>query len=108
MKVIHITPGLIQIPPNGWGAVEKIIWEFHKELLSKNIQSVISYLDYVDYKSGDIVHIHVANLALIARKRGIPYYFTCHDHHAYLYGKESVAFKENYAAIKHSIKSLIK
>ena len=40
MKVIHITPGLIQIPPNGWGAVEKIIWEFHKELLSKNIQSV--------------------------------------------------------------------
>ena len=107
MKVIHITPGLIQIPPNGWGAVEKIIWEFHKELLSKNIQSVISYLDYVDYKSGDIVHIHVANLALIARKRGIPYYFTCHDHHAYLYGKDSVSFKENYEAIKHSIQSFV-
>jgi glycosyltransferase involved in cell wall biosynthesis len=107
MKVIHITPGLIQIPPNGWGAVEKIIWEFHKELLSKNIQSVISYLDYVDYKSGDIVHIHVANLALIARKRGIPYYFTCHDHHAYLYGKDSVSFKENYEAIKYSIQSFV-
>ena len=107
MKIKHITPGLIPIPPNGWGAVEKIIWEFHKDLLNKNIESEISYLDYVNYKPGDIIHIHIANLALLAHKRNIPYYFTCHDHHAYLYGKESSAFKENYEAIKHSIKSFV-
>ena len=66
MRVIHVTPGLIPIPPNGWGAVEKIIWEFHQQLLSNNIKSEILYLDQVDYKPGDIVHIHVSNLALIA------------------------------------------
>ena len=107
MKVINVTPGLISIPPNGWGAVEKIIWEWHLILKSKNIQSEISYLDHIDYKPGDVVHIHVSNLALMAHKRGIPYYFTCHDHHAFLYGKESHAFKENYEAIKHSIKSFV-
>lgn len=107
MKVVNVTPGLLPIPPNGWGAVEKIIWEFHNQLLSKNINSVISYLDEVNYKTGDIVHIHVANLAILAHKRGIPYYFTCHDHHAYLYGKDSHVFKENYEAIKHSIKSFV-
>ena len=107
MKVVHVTPGLLPIPPNGWGAVEKIIWEFHNQLLSKNVESVISYLDEVNYKPGDIVHIHVANLAILAHQRGIPYYFTCHDHHAYLYGKDSHVFKENYEAIKHSIKSFV-
>ena len=107
MRVINVTPGLMPIPPNGWGAVEKIIWEFHQELSALNIESLISYLDHVDYKPGDIVHIHVSNLALLAHKRKIPYYFTCHDHHAYLYGKDSYAFKENYEAIRHSIKSFV-
>ena len=76
MRVINVTPGLMPIPPNGWGAVEKIIWEFHQELSALNIESLISYLDHVDYKPGDIVHIHVSNLALLAHKRKIPYYFT--------------------------------
>ena len=107
MRVINVTPGLMPIPPNGWGAVEKIIWEFHQELSALNIESLISYLDHVDYKPDDIVHIHVSNLALLAHKRKIPYYFTCHDHHAYLYGKDSYAFKENYEAIRHSIKSFV-
>jgi len=107
MRVINVTPGLMPIPPNGWGAVEKIIWEFHKELSTSNVESLIYYLDQVDYKPGDIVHIHISNLALLAHKRNIPYYFTCHDHHAYLYGKDSYAFKENYDAIKYSIKSFV-
>ena len=105
MKIFHVTPGLISIPPNSWGAVEKIIWEFHNQLLSKNIDSTISYLNDITYVKGNIVHIHVANLALIAHSRNIPYYFTCHDHHAYLYGKNSKAFEENYEAIKNSIKN---
>ena len=107
MKIFHVTPGLISIPPNSWGAVEKIIWEFHNQLLSKNIDSTISYLNDITYVKGNIVHIHVANLALIAHSRNIPYYFTCHDHHAYLYGKNSKAFGENYEAIKNSIHSFV-
>lgn len=107
MKIINVTPGILPIPPNGWGAVEKIIWEYHQIFLQRGYDSKILYLNDVKSDSDTIVHIHVANLALLAHERGIPYYFTCHDHHAYLYGKNSQCFKENYDAIKYSIKSFV-
>jgi autotransporter strand-loop-strand O-heptosyltransferase len=106
MKIINVTPGLIPIPPNGWGAVEKIIWEFHTNLVALGHESHITYLDDVP-SDADIVHIHVANLALMAHERGIPYYFTCHDHHAYLYGKDSLVYKENLEAMRHAVKSFV-
>lgn len=105
MKIINVTPGLLPIPPNGWGAVEKIIWETHKSLLKLGHDSQIKYLD--DITDYDIVHIHVANLANLAHERGIPYYFTMHDHHAYLYGKDSEVFKENMLAIKNAKKAFV-
>lgn len=104
--IINVTPGLIPIPPNGWGAVEKIIWELHKNLLRLGHDSQIKYLDEINKDSG-IVHIHVANLANIAHERGIPYYFTFHDHHAYLYGPDSPVYKENLQAIKNAIKAFV-
>ena len=106
MKIVNVTPGLIPIPPNGWGAVEKIIWEFHNNLLALDHVSHITYLDDVP-SNVDVVHIHVANLALLAHERGIRYYFTCHDHHAYLYGKESQVYKENLEAMRHAVKSFV-
>lgn len=108
MKICQIKTGILPIPPNKHGAIEKIIWEYHLELEKLNNICDIEYLDDIDVKSGyDIVHIHVANLALMAHERGIPYYFTCHDHHAYLYGKDSYVFKENYEAMKNSIHSFV-
>jgi len=106
-KIININPGILPIPPNGWGAVEKIIWEYHQNFLKLGLRSEIKYLDEITYDKDAIVHIHIANLALLAKERGIPYYFTCHDHHAFLYGKDSECFKQNYEAIKHSIKSFV-
>ena len=106
MKIINVTPGIIPIPPNGWGAVEKIIWEIHNNFLALGHDSHITYLDDVP-SDADIVHIHVANLALLAHERGLPYHFTCHDHHAYLYGKESQAYKENLEAMRHAIKAFV-
>ena len=103
MKIIQVTPGLLPIPPNGWGAVEKIIWEYHQNLLSLGHDSQIKYLDDIVPGEQHIVHVHVANLALLCKERGIPYIFTMHDHHAYLYGKDSDVFKENYNALKHSM-----
>ena len=105
MKIVNVTPGLIPIPPNGWGAVEKIIWETHNALLKLGHDATIEYLD--DVKDYDVVHIHVANLANIAHERGIPYYFTMHDHHAYLYGEDSEVFKENMLAIKNAKKAFV-
>jgi autotransporter strand-loop-strand O-heptosyltransferase len=105
-KIVNVTPGILPIPPNGWGAVEKIIWEFHTNLLALGHDSHITYLDDVP-SDADIVHIHVANLALMAHERGIPYYFTCHDHHAFLHGKDSFVYKENLKAMQHAIKSFV-
>ena len=102
MKITQVTPGILPIPPNGWGAVEKIIWEYHCNTNSLGHESKISYLDSVDANS-DIVHIHVANLALMAKERGIKYIFTIHDHHAFVYGKESELYKEHIKAIEGSL-----
>ena len=95
MKIINITPGLISIPPNGWGAIEKIIWDYHLELNKLNIRNEIKYLNDVKYDESVVVHVHVANLANMLHERDIPYIFTIHDHHAFLYGKDSHVYKEN-------------
>jgi autotransporter strand-loop-strand O-heptosyltransferase len=107
MKITHITPGLIPIPPNGWGAVEKIIWEYHQNLISLGHASEIKFLNDVFPGHQDIVHVHVANLALECHERGIPYIFTMHDHHAFLYGPDSHAAKENKEALKNSLLGIV-
>jgi autotransporter strand-loop-strand O-heptosyltransferase len=106
MKIINVTPGILPIPPNGWGATEKIIWKTHQNLLKLGHDSHILYLDDVPLNA-DIVHIHVANLALMAKDREIPYYFTCHDHHTYLNGKNSFVYEENLAAMEGAIKAFV-
>lgn len=106
MKIINITPGLLPIPPNGWGAVEKIIWDYHQQLLNLGIRSEIKYANEVRYDESCVVHVHVANLANQLHERKIPYIFSIHDHHAYLYGKDSDVFKENLQAIENSVFSL--
>lgn len=103
MKVIQVHLGLLPIPPNGWGAVEKIIWEYHQNLNSIGLPCEIKYLNDINYTDDTIVHVHVANLANECHARGIPYIFTIHDHHAYLYGKDSSVFKENLKAIENSV-----
>lgn len=103
MKIIQINLGLLPIPPNGWGAVEKIIWDYYQHLNKKGLECQIKYLNEINYNDSTIVHVHVANLANECHKRGIPYVFSIHDHHAYLYGKNSSVFKENLEAIENSI-----
>lgn len=103
MRISQVTPGLISIPPKGWGAIEKVIWNYKLELEKLGHQCSIDYLDDVKVDEVDIVHIHVANLAIIAQERGIPYIFSLHDHHVVRHGKESYVYQENLKAIKGSI-----
>ncbi len=102
MKITQVTPGLITIPPNGWGAVEKIIWNYKKEFDKLGNQCDIKYLNEVEPDS-DIVHIHIANLAIEAANKGIPYIFSLHDHHVIHFGKGSFRYKQNLEAIKRSV-----
>ena len=103
MKIIQVNLGLLPIPPNGWGAIEKIIWDYYQLLNNKGLECQIKYLNEIQYADDVIVHVHVANLANECHKRGIPYIFSLHDHHAYLYGKDSIVYKENLEAIENSV-----
>jgi len=103
MRITQVTPGVIPIPPNGWGAVEKIIFNYHNNLNLLGHSSEIKYLNEVDLDNTDIVHIHIANLALESYERGIPYIFSLHDHHVVYNGKDSFNYKQNLEAIKKSV-----
>ena len=101
MDIKQVATGLISIPPNGWGAIERIIWEYKKnlELLGNNVEIV-----NIDGVSKDAInHVHVANLALHCRDNNIPYVFSLHDHHVEWYGKGSWVYNQNLEAIKGSI-----
>jgi autotransporter strand-loop-strand O-heptosyltransferase len=103
MKITQVTPGLIPIPPNGWGAVEKIIWEYKLKLDDLGVPTDIKYLNEVQVDNTDIVHIHIANLAIEAKNKGIPYIFSLHDHHVVHNGRGSINYNQNLEAIKGSV-----
>lgn len=108
MKICHVDPGCgLSIPPKSWGAIEKLIWEFHQNQTKLGYEVHIRMASDIKPKEFDVVHCHVANLALQLRDRGIPYIYQLHDHHAYHYGKDSFVFKENLEAIEHSLISLM-
>jgi autotransporter strand-loop-strand O-heptosyltransferase len=107
MKIVQVHTGIHPIPPNGWGAVEKIIWEYKCSSEKLGHECDVLFLNDIDPKKYDIVHVHLANLALELYNKKIPYYFSFHDHHAYIYGKESQVYKNNRFAAQHSIKTFV-
>lgn len=107
MKVVNVHPGILEIPPKTWGAIEKVIWNYHLELQKLGISSEILYLDDVKYDPYTIVHVHVTNLANIAHERGLQYFFSLHDHHAlFEHGNDSY-IEQTRNAIQNSIKTII-
>jgi glycosyltransferase involved in cell wall biosynthesis len=103
MRIVQIATGLITIPPNGWGAVERLIWEYKKklELLGNTVE--IKYMNELERWPDTIVHAHLANQALHCRNNNIPYVFSLHDHHTEWHGKDSWVYKQNVEAMKGSI-----
>lgn len=108
MKIAQVHPGCgIPIPPPSWGAIEKIVWEFICN--QKELGHEVDLMWAQDINKGDynIVHCHVANLAIKLAERGIPYIYQLHDHHAFHYGKDSFVYKQNLKAIEGSLISLM-
>lgn len=106
MRIAQIHTGLIEIPPKGWGAVEKVIYNYQKQMVAAGHTCDIKYMNEVSAGEYDIVHVHMANQALYLAERNIPYIFSIHDHHAEYYGVDSTVYKENHAAIKKSVFSI--
>lgn len=108
MKICHVDPACgLDIPPKNWGAIEKIIWEFETNQNLLGHESVHKLGGHIQPNEFDIVHCHVANLAVDLKNRGIPYIYQLHDHHVMYYGKDSHVYKENLEAIEGSLIALM-
>jgi len=103
MRIVHVATGLITIPPNGWGAVERLTWEYKQSLEKLGDVVDIKYMNELEKWPDTIVHTHLANQALYCRDKGIPYVYSLHDHHTEWYGKDSWVYKQNLEAMKNSI-----
>ena len=103
MRIVHVATGLITIPPNGWGAVERLIWEYKQGLEKLGDVVDIKYTNELEKWPDTIVHAHLANQALYCRDKGIPYVYSLHDHHTEWYGKDSWVYKQNVEAMKGSV-----
>jgi len=65
MKISLIGPGIMPIPPVGWGAVEILIWDTKNALEELghavqivNTKNAIQIIDEINYFCPDFVHIH--------------------------------------------------
>jgi glycosyltransferase involved in cell wall biosynthesis len=65
MKIALIGPGIMPIPPPGWGAVEILIWDYHNELTRLGNQVTIintkirsEIIEKVNAGNFDFVHLH--------------------------------------------------
>lgn len=107
MRIAQINPGHMTIPPDKWGAVEKIIWYYKLESEKKGHEVHVKYINEINQGDYDVVHVHMWNHAFEMYEKGIPYVFTCHDHHAYVYGIASDVYKNNLLAMKRSKLSIV-
>lgn len=65
MKISLVGPGIIEIPPKGWGAVESLIWDYATELGELGHEGCIintpdpnQILDELQSDDFDFIHVH--------------------------------------------------
>jgi hypothetical protein len=65
MKIALVGPGILPIPPPGWGAVEILIWDYSNELKKRgievdiiNIPNMHDIINELNSKQYDFIHIH--------------------------------------------------
>lgn len=109
MKIAIVGPGLMEIPPKNWGAVESLIWDYSESLKQKNIEvdiinnsnldAVANYLNLTNY---DFIHVqyddHAGPLSKLLNK---PFCSTAH----YGYIKEN---HSNYGGWDHIYQGFLK
>lgn len=84
MKIALVGPGIMPIPPPGWGAVEILMWDYYRELLAQGHQvDIINKLRHTDYEQ-KFPHSPYCQ-ALIQQLNSNNYDFV-HIHYDVLYG----------------------
>jgi glycosyltransferase involved in cell wall biosynthesis len=90
MKIVLIAPGCMPIPSPGWGAVERIVWDYYELLSSRDYEVVIvnrsdhnGIINECNTHKPDIVHIMYDDHIVVAPGiRCSKIYYT--SHFAYL------------------------
>lgn len=72
MKIALIGPGIMPIPPKGWGGVEHLIWNYYNQLTKLGDEVVIintkdmnEVVNTVNSQNFDAVHLHYDNYAYV-------------------------------------------
>ena len=102
MKIRQIATGLITIPPNSWGAVERLIWEYKQGLEKLRHTVNIQQINEVEKRvKNTILHTPLVNQTLHFKEKEIPnvYSFT-RSPYAGWYGKDIWVYQQNLEAIK--------
>ncbi len=93
MKISIIGPGLMSIPPKGWGAVETLIWDMRNALIELghevdiiNLRDPIEIIKQVNLFRPDFVHIHYDDW--VGLYDYIQYPCVCTSHFGYLEREE--------------------
>lgn len=92
MKIVLIAPGYKPFPPNGWGAVESIVWDYYENLKKRNIDVVIvntpnpyAIIQETNSQSPTVVHIMYDDYIIVAP------YLSC----------KKILYTSHYAYITH-------
>jgi glycosyltransferase involved in cell wall biosynthesis len=106
MKIVLIAPGTTSIPPNGWGAVESIVWDYYELLTMRGIEvhiannpSLYWVIDFCNSLGPDVVHIMYDDHVWIAPHLQCPKVFFM-SHFAYITEPE---FEEKRSGYFHGI-----
>ena len=102
MKILQVKLSTMPIPPNGWGAVEKIIWAYTQELIKLGHECEFAFINEVNLDDYDIIHCHAYNHAKELAERGYKVFYSHHDHHSFVFGKESHNYQVNLESMKMS------
>ena len=93
MKISIIGPGLMSIPPKGWGAVETLIWDMYNALIALghevdivNVNNPREIIRRVNEYKPDFVHIHYDDW--VGLYNYIQYPCVCTSHFGYLEREE--------------------
>jgi glycosyltransferase involved in cell wall biosynthesis len=90
MKIVLVAPGYKPFPPNGWGAVESIVWDYYENLSRRSYSVEIvntpdgnRMVNECNAKNADVVHIMYDDYIYIAPHLNCKrVYYT--SHYAYL------------------------
>jgi len=110
MKISLIGPGIMPIPPTGWGAIEILIWDYKltleklgHEIQIINTQNLNEVIEQIDKFNPDFVHIHYDDYVYLYPHIKYPCAIT--THFAYLERPEMMGpYKERVFDVYSKIK----